>query len=179
MLSDVNLHYLTWLATVKMSRVFTDRCNRLAPKKADVLLFIKHNLALINFKYWGLSVSNGEKIGVKLFSFPPLPSKSPRQIPRFWRIRSHKGTLPKTLKVWSNSDDRFSSYSVKHMLFEWLCMWQGTKTLDGVGYVDGYSFCITGTLCVKISDKTMGRPNWLKLKELRTDITVFDIKLYW
>ena len=33
------------------SRVFTDRRNRLAPKKADMLLFIKHNLALINFKY--------------------------------------------------------------------------------------------------------------------------------
>jgi len=33
------------------SRVFTDRRNRLAPKKADILLFIKHNLALINFKY--------------------------------------------------------------------------------------------------------------------------------
>jgi len=53
----------------------------------STLLFIKHNLALINFKFWGLSV------------------------------------------------------------------------------------CITGTLCV-ISDKTMSRPNWLK--ELRTDITVFD-----
>jgi len=74
------------------SRVITDRRNRLAPKKADMLLFIKHNLALINFKYWGLSV------------------------------------------------------------------------------------CITGTLCV-ISDRTMRRPNWLI--ELRTDITVFDIKLYW
>jgi len=33
------------------SRVFTERRNRLAPKKADMLLFIKHNLALINFKY--------------------------------------------------------------------------------------------------------------------------------
>jgi len=33
------------------SRVYTDRRNRLAPKKADMLLFIKHNLALINFKY--------------------------------------------------------------------------------------------------------------------------------
>jgi len=38
------------------TRVFTDRRNRLAPKKADMLLFIKHNLALINFKYRGLSV---------------------------------------------------------------------------------------------------------------------------
>jgi len=33
------------------SRVFTDRRNRLAPKKADMLLFIKHNLPLISFKY--------------------------------------------------------------------------------------------------------------------------------
>ena len=33
------------------SCVFTDRHNRLAPKKADVLLFIKHNLPLISFKY--------------------------------------------------------------------------------------------------------------------------------
>jgi len=36
------------------SRVFTDRRNRLAPKKADMLLFIKHNLPLITFKYWVL-----------------------------------------------------------------------------------------------------------------------------
>jgi len=33
------------------SHVFTDRLNRLAPKKADMLLFIKHNLPLISFKY--------------------------------------------------------------------------------------------------------------------------------
>jgi len=33
------------------SRVFTDRRNRLAAKKADMLLFIKHNLSLISFKY--------------------------------------------------------------------------------------------------------------------------------
>ena len=36
------------------SRVFTDRRNRLAVKKADMLLFIKHNLPLISFKYWVL-----------------------------------------------------------------------------------------------------------------------------
>jgi len=40
------------------SRVFTHRRNRLAPKKADMLLFIKHNLPLINFRYWVLSVWN-------------------------------------------------------------------------------------------------------------------------
>ena len=33
------------------SHVFTDRRNRLGPKKADMLLFIKHNLPLISFKY--------------------------------------------------------------------------------------------------------------------------------
>ena len=31
------------------SHVFTDRLNRLAPKKADMLLFIKHSLPLISF----------------------------------------------------------------------------------------------------------------------------------
>jgi len=29
----------------------TDRRNRLAPKRADMLLFLKHNLPLINYKY--------------------------------------------------------------------------------------------------------------------------------
>jgi len=33
------------------SHVFTDRCNRLGPKKADMMLFIKHNLPLISFNY--------------------------------------------------------------------------------------------------------------------------------
>ena len=33
------------------SSMFTDRRNRLGPKKADMLLFIKHNLPLISFKY--------------------------------------------------------------------------------------------------------------------------------
>ena len=31
--------------------VYTDRRNRLAPKRADMLLFLKHNLPLINYKY--------------------------------------------------------------------------------------------------------------------------------
>jgi len=39
----------------RVAAEITDRRNRLAPKKADMLLFIKHNLALIDFKYYSVS----------------------------------------------------------------------------------------------------------------------------
>ena len=42
----------------RQSSMFTDRRNRLGPKKADMQLFIKHNLPLISFKYWVLSTWN-------------------------------------------------------------------------------------------------------------------------
>jgi len=40
------------------SCVFTDRHTGWLRKKADMLLFIKHNLPLISFKYWVLSTWN-------------------------------------------------------------------------------------------------------------------------
>jgi len=55
-----------------------------------------------------------------------------------------KGDPAKTLKIWSNSDDRISRYFTKRKLFQCLCMWQCVKPLNGVGYVDGY--CLTQML---------------------------------
>ena len=33
------------------AQVYTDRCNCLLPKRADMLLFVKHNLPLVHFQY--------------------------------------------------------------------------------------------------------------------------------
>jgi len=33
------------------AQVYTDRRNRLAPKRADMLLFLKHNLPVVNYHY--------------------------------------------------------------------------------------------------------------------------------
>ena len=34
------------------AQVYTDRRNRMLPKHADMLLFVKHNLPLVHFQYW-------------------------------------------------------------------------------------------------------------------------------
>jgi len=74
---------------------------------------------------------------------PLLPQNS------FVRLRVFDGfevvwRPPKALKIWGKNYDRFLRYLAKHMLFLRIGMWQCIKPLNGVRYVDEYSF----TLCV-------------------------------